>query len=54
MVFVFAQTIILTVLAMLQKIPGWFVELNIITLLVGLARTGKAAGGMLKIGIFYF
>ena len=50
----FAQTIILFVLAMFQFIPGWFLELNIVYLIVGLAGRGKASRGILKISVFYF
>ena len=49
----FAQIIILFVLAMLRIIPGWFLELNTIALVVGLAGRGKASRGILKISIFY-
>ena len=50
----FAQTIILFVLAMFQFIPGWFLELNIVYLIIGLAGRGKASRGILKISVFYF
>ena len=53
-VFVFAQISILAVLATLQKIPGWLVELNTVALFLGLVGRGKAARGILKIGVFYF
>jgi len=53
-VFVFAQIIIVAVLAMLRIIPGWLLELNVIVLFLGLAGRGKAARGMLKISVFYF
>ena len=53
-VFVFAQIIILAVLAMLRIIPGWLLELNTIALFLGLAGRGKEARGMLKISVFYF
>ena len=52
--FVFAQISILVVLAMLKKIPGWLVELNTVALFLGLVGRGKAARGILKIGVFYF
>ena len=52
--FVFSQIILLTVLAMLQIIPAWLLELNIIALFVGLAGRGKAARGILKTSVFYF
>ena len=50
---VLAQIILLVILAMYQKIPGWLVELNIVTLFFGLAGRGKAARGILKISVFY-
>lgn len=53
-VFVFAQISLLAVLAMLRKIPGWLVELNTVVLFLGLVGRGKAARGILKIGVFYF
>ena len=53
-VFVFAQIILLAVLAMLHIIPGWLVELNVIVLFIGLAGRGKTARGVLKISVFYF
>lgn len=49
----FAQIIILFVLAMFRIIPGWFLELNTIALVVGLVGRGKASRGILKISIFY-
>ena len=52
--FVFAQISLLAVLAMLRKIPGWLVELNTVGLFLGLVGRGKAARGILKIGVFYF
>ena len=39
---------------MLQKIPGWFVELSTKALFASLAGGGKAARGILKIRVFYF
>ena len=53
-VFVFSQIILLAVLAILNIIPGWLLELNTIALFVGLAGRGKAARGILKISVFYF
>jgi len=53
-VFVFSQLILLAVLAILNIIPGWLLELNTIALFVGLAGRGKAARGILKISVFYF
>ena len=49
----FAQITILFVLAMFRIIPGWFLEINTIVLIVGLAGRGKASRGILKISIFY-
>ena len=52
--FVFSQIIILTVLAMLQIIPAWLLELNVIALFIGLAGRGKGARGIMKTSVFYF
>ena len=52
--FVFSQIIILTVLAMLQIIPAWLLELNVIALFIGLAGRGKRARGIMKTSVFYF
>ncbi|XP_022792682.1 putative leucine-rich repeat-containing protein DDB_G0281931 [Stylophora pistillata] len=52
--FVFSQIIILTILAMLQIIPPWLLELNIIALFIGLAGRGKTARGIMKTTVFYF
>ena len=51
---VFSQLILLAMLSMLNIIPGWLLELNTIALFVGVAGRGKAAGGILKISVFYF
>ncbi|CAH3123257.1 unnamed protein product [Pocillopora meandrina] len=53
-IFVFSQIIILTVLAMLQIIPAWFLELNVVALFIGLAGRGKGARGIMKTSVFYF
>ena len=53
-VFVFAQVLLLAVLALLRIVPGWLLELNAVALFVGLAGRGKAARGILKISVFYF
>ena len=50
--FVFSQIIILTVLAMLQIIPAWLLELNVIALFIGLAGRGKGARGIMKTSVF--
>ena len=52
--FVCSQIIILTVLAMLQIIPAWLLELNVIALFIGLAGRGKGARGIMKTSVFYF
>ena len=50
--FVCSQIIILTVLAMLQIIPAWLLELNVIALFIGLAGRGKGARGIMKTSVF--
>ena len=49
----FAQIIILLVLAMFQIIPGWFLELNTLVVVVGLVGRGNASRGILKTSVFY-
>ena len=53
-IFVFAQIVILVILTMLHLVPAWLLELNIVALFIGLARSGKDARGILKISVFYF
>ena len=53
-VLIFAQIVLLVILAMFHIIPAWLLEINVIALFVGLARRGKAARGILKISTFYF
>ena len=53
-VLIFAQIVLLAILAMFRITPAWLLELNVIALFVGLAGRGKAARGILKISIFYF
>ena len=53
-VLVSCQITLLVVLVVLRVIPGWLLELNIVVLFFGLAGRGKAARGILKIGVFYF
>ena len=51
----FAQIILLAVLAELHPhfIPSWILYLDVLVLIVGLARRGKAARGIIKITVFY-
>ena len=49
----FAQIIILFVLSTFRIIPGWFLELNTLAVVVGLVGRGKASRGILKTSVFY-